>query len=73
MGLKKCTYKFCSLDRYVPSVAALSIIRPSLGGQQSVADRAKVAMQNYLDLFLGNLEIVNSREVTSEALQLMIV
>jgi len=61
------------LYRYVPSVAALSIIRPSLGGQQSVADRAKVAMQNYLDLFLGNLEIVNSREVTSEALQLMIV
>ncbi|GAU29391.1 hypothetical protein TSUD_31980 [Trifolium subterraneum] len=50
-------------NRYVPSVAALSIIRPSLGGQQSVADRAKVAMQNYLDLFLGNLEIVNSREV----------
>ncbi|KAK2456651.1 phospholipase D P1 [Trifolium repens] len=50
-------------NRYVPSVAALSIIRPSLGGQQSVADRAKIAMQNYLDLFLGNLEIVNSREV----------
>ncbi|AES61429.2 phospholipase D p2-like protein [Medicago truncatula] len=50
-------------NRYVPSVAALSIIRPSLGGQQSVADRAKVAMQNYLNLFLGNLEIVNSREV----------
>ncbi|CAI8603501.1 unnamed protein product [Vicia faba] len=50
-------------NRYVPSVAALSIIRPSLRGQQSVADRAKVTMQNYLDLFLGNLEIVNSREV----------
>ncbi|CAK8572500.1 unnamed protein product [Lathyrus sativus] len=50
-------------NRYVPSVAALSIIRPSLGGQQSVADKAKVTMQNYLDLFLGNLEIVNSREV----------
>jgi phospholipase D1/2 len=61
------------LYRYVPSVAALSIIRPSLGGQQSVADRAKIAMQNYLDLFLGNLDIVNSREVTSEALQLIVV
>ncbi|KAJ1385581.1 Pleckstrin-like proteiny domain [Sesbania bispinosa] len=50
-------------NRYVPSVAALSIIRPSLGGQQSVADRAKVAMQSYLGLFLGNLDIVNSQEV----------
>ncbi|XP_027363976.1 phospholipase D zeta 1-like isoform X2 [Abrus precatorius] len=50
-------------SRYVPSVAALSIIRPSLGGQQSVADRAKVAMQGYLNHFLGNLDIVNSPEV----------
>ncbi|XP_016172953.1 phospholipase D zeta 2 [Arachis ipaensis] len=50
-------------SRYVPSVAALSIIRPSLGGQQSVVDRAKVAMQSYLNLFLENLDIVNSSEV----------
>ncbi|KAK7277974.1 hypothetical protein RJT34_22995 [Clitoria ternatea] len=50
-------------NRYVPSVATSSIIRPSLGGQQSVADRAIVAMQGYLNLFLGNLDIVNSQEV----------
>ncbi|KAK7392049.1 hypothetical protein VNO78_20475 [Psophocarpus tetragonolobus] len=50
-------------NRYVPSVAALSIIRPSIGGQQSIADRAKVAMQGYLNQFLGNLDIVNSQEV----------
>ncbi|XP_054823737.1 LOW QUALITY PROTEIN: phospholipase D zeta 2-like [Prosopis cineraria] len=50
-------------NRYVPSAAALPIIRPSLGGQQSVADKAKVAMQGYLNHFLGNLDIINSREV----------
>ncbi|KHN20260.1 Phospholipase D p1 [Glycine soja] len=49
--------------QYVPSVAALSIIRPSIGGQQTIADRAKVAMQGYLNRFLGNLDIVNSQEV----------
>ncbi|KAH9616705.1 hypothetical protein KSS87_014109 [Heliosperma pusillum] len=52
-----------SRHRYIPSSAAFSIIRPSLGRQQSVADKAKVAMQEYLNLFLGNLEIVNSRQV----------
>ncbi|KAJ8447810.1 hypothetical protein Cgig2_015173 [Carnegiea gigantea] len=52
-----------SRDRYVPSKAALSIICPSLGRQQSIADKAKVAMQEYLNLFLGNLNIVNSRQV----------
>ncbi|GAB2277379.1 Phospholipase D zeta 1 [Dionaea muscipula] len=52
-----------SRHRHVPSSAALSIIRPSLGGQQTVADKAKVAMQGYLNHFLGNLDIVNSREV----------
>ncbi|QCE07301.1 phospholipase D [Vigna unguiculata] len=50
-------------NRYVPSVAALPIIRPSLGGQHSIADRAKVAMQGYLNHFLENLDIVNSQEV----------
>ncbi|KAI9081027.1 hypothetical protein K1719_037007 [Acacia pycnantha] len=50
-------------NRCVPSAAALPIIRPSLGGQQSVADKAKVVMQGYLNHFLGNLDIVNSREV----------
>ncbi|KAL9265953.1 Phospholipase D zeta 1-like protein [Drosera capensis] len=51
-----------SRHRCVPSSAALPIIRPSLGGQQTVADKAKVAMQGYLNHFLGNLDIVNSRE-----------
>ena len=50
-------------SRDVPSSAALPIIRPALGRQHSVSDRAKVAMQGYLNLFLGNLDIVNSREV----------
>ncbi|OVA02602.1 Phospholipase D/Transphosphatidylase [Macleaya cordata] len=49
--------------RYVPSRAALPIIRPTLGKQQSVLDTAKVAMQGYLNHFLGNMDIVNSREV----------
>ncbi|GMH13136.1 hypothetical protein Nepgr_014977 [Nepenthes gracilis] len=52
-----------SKHRYVPSSAALSIIKPSLGGQQTIADKAKVAMQGYLNHFLGNLDIVNSLEV----------
>ena len=49
----------------VPSIAALPIIRPALGGrQQSISDRAKVAMQGYLNHFLGNMDIVNSLEVS---------
>nr|GMD05809.1 phospholipase D zeta 1-like isoform X1 [Ipomoea batatas] len=48
---------------YVPSRAALPIIRPSLCKQQTISDRAKRAMQEYLNHFLGNLDIVNSREV----------
>ena len=47
----------------VPSRAALPIIRPELGRQHSMSDRARVAMQGYLNHFLGNLDIVNSREV----------
>ncbi|GFP79138.1 phospholipase d p1 [Phtheirospermum japonicum] len=50
-------------SRYVPSRAALSIIRPSIGKQQTVSDKAKAAMQGYLNHFLGNLDIINSREV----------
>ncbi|XP_059439509.1 phospholipase D zeta 1-like [Corylus avellana] len=50
-------------NRNVPSIAAFPIIRPALGGQQSISDRAKVAMQGYLNHFLGNMDIVNSREV----------
>lgn len=50
-------------NRDVPSSAALPIIRPALGRQHSISDRAKVAMQGYLNHFLGNLDIVNSREV----------
>ncbi|KAF3942858.1 hypothetical protein CMV_030526 [Castanea mollissima] len=51
-------------NKNVPSLAALPIIRPALGGQQSISDRAKVAMQGYLNHFLGNMDIVNSREVS---------
>ncbi|KAH7573521.1 hypothetical protein JRO89_XS03G0164200 [Xanthoceras sorbifolium] len=47
----------------VPSSAALPVIRPALGRQHSMSDRAKVAMQKYLNHFLGNMDIVNSREV----------
>ncbi|XP_048427822.1 phospholipase D zeta 1 isoform X2 [Pyrus x bretschneideri] len=50
-------------NRDVPSSAALPIIRPALGRQQSISERSKVAMQGYLNHFLGNMDIVNSREV----------
>nr|XP_018678171.1 PREDICTED: phospholipase D zeta 1-like isoform X1 [Musa acuminata subsp. malaccensis] len=50
-------------NRNVPSSAALPIIRPALGRQHSISDRAKVAMRGYLNHFLGNLDIVNSQEV----------
>ncbi|KAM5561105.1 phospholipase D zeta 1-like [Rosa sericea] len=50
-------------NRNVPSRAALPIIRPALGGQQSISDLAKVAMQGYLNHFLGNMDLVNCREV----------
>ena len=49
--------------RDVPSSAALPIIHPALGRQQSMSDRAKNAMQGYLNHFLSNMDIVNSREV----------
>ncbi|VYS57619.1 unnamed protein product [Arabidopsis thaliana] len=49
-------------NRDVPSSAALPVIRP-LGRQQSISVRGKHAMQEYLNHFLGNLDIVNSREV----------
>ncbi|KAM7469917.1 hypothetical protein LguiA_008100 [Lonicera macranthoides] len=49
--------------RYIPSRAALPIIRPALGNQQTISDKAKVAMQGYLNHFLGDIDIVNSREV----------
>lgn len=47
--------------RSVPTRAALAIMRPSIG-RTTVLERAKVAMQNYLNHFLGNIDIVNSRE-----------
>ncbi|XLR51880.1 hypothetical protein HN51_002614 [Arachis hypogaea] len=50
-------------ERDVPSSAALPILRPALGTQETTADRAKIAMQGYLNHFLGNITIVNSREV----------
>ncbi|URD81116.1 phospholipase d, partial [Musa troglodytarum] len=49
-------------SRDIPSSAALPIIRPALGRQHSVSDRAKVAMQGYLNHFLGSFDIVNSQE-----------
>ncbi|CAN1354944.1 Phospholipase D zeta 2 [Linum perenne] len=49
--------------RNVPSAAALPIIRPTLRGQIAISEKAKVAMQNYLNHFLGSMDIVNSREV----------
>ncbi|XP_010921600.1 phospholipase D zeta 1 isoform X1 [Elaeis guineensis] len=54
---------YSSKNRNVPSSAALPIIRPQLGRQHSISDRAKVAMQGYLNHFFGNLDIVNSHEV----------
>ncbi|KAJ8424961.1 hypothetical protein Cgig2_000548 [Carnegiea gigantea] len=54
-------------NRDVPSSAALEVIRPALGRQHSISDRAKVAMQGYLNHFLGNLDIVNSHEGILEA------
>ena len=63
-----CFEKSDLLCRNVPSIAALPILRPALGGQQSISDRAKVAMQNYLNHFLGNMDIVNSREVNKDSL-----
>nr|XP_043607393.1 phospholipase D zeta 1-like isoform X2 [Erigeron canadensis] len=50
-------------NRDVPSRAALPMIRPPLSRQHSMSDRAKTAMQGYLNHFLGNLDIANSREV----------
>ncbi|XP_047960602.1 phospholipase D zeta 1-like [Salvia hispanica] len=49
-------------NRNVPSRAALSVIRPVIDKQQ-ISDKGKVAMQDYLNHFLGNLDIVNSQEV----------
>lgn len=56
-------YEDGAKNRYVPSKAALPVIRPSIGAQQTISENAKVAMQGYLNHFLGNIEIVNSREV----------
>lgn len=51
------------LCRNVPSRAAFPIIRPTIGRSETVVDRGRTAMQGYLSLFLGNLDIVNSKEV----------
>ncbi|GKD78230.1 phospholipase D zeta 1, partial [Tanacetum coccineum] len=47
--------------RSVPTRAALPIITPSIG-RSTVSERARVAMQNYLNHFLGNIDIVNTHE-----------
>ncbi|XP_031486451.1 phospholipase D zeta 1-like isoform X2 [Nymphaea colorata] len=54
---------YVNRNRNVPSRAALPMIKPALGRERSISDRAKVAMQGYLNHFLGNMDIVNSREV----------
>ncbi|KAK4405516.1 Phospholipase D zeta 1 [Sesamum angolense] len=51
-------------NRDVPSSAALPIIRPALLRQHSMSDRARGAMQGYLNHFLSNIDIVNSEEVS---------
>lgn len=52
-----------SKSRDVPSIAALPVIRPAIGRLQHISDGAKSAMQGYLNHFLDNLDIVNSKEV----------
>lgn len=65
VGPKWASILFLHIISYrdVPSSAAFPIIRPALGRQHSISDRAKVAMRGYLNHFLGNLDIVNSEEV----------
>eukprot|EP00252_Welwitschia_mirabilis_P011329 TRINITY_DN25484_c0_g1_i1.p1 TRINITY_DN25484_c0_g1~~TRINITY_DN25484_c0_g1_i1.p1 ORF type:complete len:1094 (+),score=199.07 TRINITY_DN25484_c0_g1_i1:223-3504(+) len=45
----------------VPSIAALSVIRRTIGRLQH--EKSKSAMQGYLNHFMSNLDIVNSEEV----------
>lgn len=49
--------------RDIPSRAALPVIRPTLGRLSSISLKAISAMQDYLNHFLGSLDIVNTREV----------
>ncbi|KAF5949662.1 hypothetical protein HYC85_011655, partial [Camellia sinensis] len=58
--------------RDVPSSAALPIIRPALGRQHSISDRAKVAMQGYLNHFLSKIDIVNSRKAKTLTADVML-
>ncbi|CAM8888686.1 unnamed protein product [Rhodiola kirilowii] len=57
----------CQIDshknRCVPTRAVLPVLRPALGSQLTATDRAKEAMQGYLNHFLGNMDIANSRQV----------
>ena len=52
-----------NLNRDVPSSAAFPVIRPALGRLSSISMKAVSAMQDYLNHFLGSLDIVNTREV----------
>jgi phospholipase D1/2 len=54
---------FLYLSRDVPSSAAFPIIKPALGSSSSSSRKAISEMQDYLDRFLGSLDIVNTREV----------
>ncbi|KAJ0079809.1 hypothetical protein Patl1_22330 [Pistacia atlantica] len=51
-------------NRYVPSSAALSILRPSLGRQPTISEKAKVAMQGMQ--ILGGLEVVICTRIWSK-------
>ncbi|GJT35006.1 phospholipase D zeta 1-like protein [Tanacetum coccineum] len=52
--------------RSIRTRAALPIIMPSIG-RSTVSERARVAMQNYLDHFLGNIDVVNTHEFGKNA------
>ncbi|KAJ7527416.1 hypothetical protein O6H91_16G053700 [Diphasiastrum complanatum] len=52
-----------TVRRDVPSIAALPVMRPTLGRLPTICERAMSAMQNYLNHFLKTLDIVNTREV----------
>ena len=49
--------------RDIPSSALLPVIRPAIGRLPMVSERETVSMQNYLNLILESLEIVNTTEL----------
>ncbi|GAQ88090.1 Phospholipase D zeta [Klebsormidium nitens] len=51
------------VDVSVPVEAAFSVMKPTLGRSGSAAEDAMRVMQDYVNHFLENLELVNTREV----------